>query len=54
MKPDPFPSAAEVTVNTGNAMTGAAAGAGTQATSIDGDNPSAYRQRVERVRDDGG
>jgi hypothetical protein len=27
---------------------------GTQETSIDGDNVSAYRQRVERVRDDGG
>ena len=27
---------------------------GTQKTSIDGDNASAYRQRVERVRDDGG
>jgi len=27
---------------------------GTQKTSIDGDNVSAYRQRVERVRDDGG
>ena len=27
---------------------------GTQETSIDGDNASAYRQRVERVRDDGG
>lgn len=27
---------------------------GTQKTSIDGNNVSAYRQRVERVRDDGG
>ena len=27
---------------------------GTQETSIDGDNAGAYRQRVERVRDDGG
>ena len=27
---------------------------GTQKTSIDGDNVSAYRQRVERVRDDAG
>ncbi|KAF1716857.1 hypothetical protein CSC74_08250 [Pseudoxanthomonas yeongjuensis] len=27
---------------------------GTQKTSIDGDNVAAYRQRVERVRDDGG
>jgi len=27
---------------------------GTQATSIDGNNVGAYRQRVERVRDDGG
>ena len=27
---------------------------GTQATRIDGDNVSAYRKRVERVRDDGG
>jgi len=26
---------------------------GTRATRIDGDNVSAYRQRVERVRDDG-
>jgi hypothetical protein len=27
---------------------------GTQETSIDGNNVSAYRQRVERVRDDAG
>ena len=27
---------------------------GTQETSIDGDNAGAYRQRVERVRDDAG
>ena len=27
---------------------------GTQKTSIDGDNAGAYRQRVERVRDDAG
>lgn len=27
---------------------------GTQKTSIDGNNVAAYRQRVERVRDDGG
>jgi hypothetical protein len=27
---------------------------GTQKTSIDGDNVGAYRQRVERVRDDAG